>query len=78
MKRVKPLAMGISKVRIETLGINYGYERLKEFWHKHRELKREAFYLLSEYFKWTYNYNEKAFDEIFLEDFNLKACNLCY
>ncbi len=57
---------------------NYGFKRLKEFWNKHRELKRDAFNLLSEYFKWTYNYKKKAFDEIFLEDFNLKACNLCY
>ncbi|MDC1375267.1 hypothetical protein N8294_08815 [Polaribacter sp.] len=57
---------------------NYGFKRLKEFWNKHRELKKEAFNLLSEYFKWTYNYEEKTFDEIFLEDFNLKACNLCY
>jgi len=63
----------VSEVFIE----NYGFKRLKEFWNKHLELKREAFNLLSEYFKWTYNFKKKAFDEIFLEDFNLKACNLC-
>lgn len=57
---------------------NYGLERLKEFWNKHRSLKTEAFNLLSEFFKWTYNYEKKTFDEIFLEDYNLKACNLCY
>ncbi|MBL4745871.1 MAG: hypothetical protein JKY08_05845 [Flavobacteriaceae bacterium] len=57
---------------------NYGIERLKEFWSKHRELKIDAFNLLSVYFKWTYNFKEKTFDEIYLEDFNLKACNLCY
>jgi hypothetical protein len=64
----------VNKVFID----NYGFKRLKEFWNKHLELKREAFNLLSEYFKWTYNYEKKTFDEIFLEDFNLKACNLCY
>ena len=63
----------VSEVFIE----NYGFKGLKEFWNKHLELKREAFNLLSEYFKWTYNFKKKAFDEIFLEDFNLKACNLC-
>lgn len=64
----------VSEIFIE----NYGFKRLKEFWNKHRRLKREAFNLLSDYFKWTYNYKQKTFDEIFLEDFNLKACNLCY
>ncbi len=57
---------------------NYGFNSLKEFWKKHSELKKEAFNLLSKYIKWTYNYEEKTFDEIFLEDFNIKACNLCY
>ena len=57
---------------------NYGLEKLKDFWNKHRKLKREAFKLLSNYLKWTYNYEKKTFNEILLDDFNLKACNLCY
>lgn len=57
---------------------NYGIKKLKGFWIKHLELKREAIKLLSEYFKWTYNYKEKSFDEVFLDDFNLMPCNLCY
>lgn len=64
----------VSDVFIE----NYGILKLKSFWRKHLELKGEAFQLLIEYFKWSYNYKEATFDEIFLEDFNLKACNLCY
>jgi hypothetical protein len=57
---------------------NYTIAKLKKFWQKHRELKSEAFNLLIEYFKWSYNYEGTTFDEVFLEDFNLKACNLCY
>ena len=57
---------------------NYGVDNLKKFWEKHIELKTNAFNLLSEYFKWTYNFKEKSFDEIFLEDFNLQSCSLCY
>ena len=57
---------------------NYGIEKLKEFWQKHIVLKREAFSLLSEYFKWTYNFKEKSFEEIFLRDFNVESCGLCY
>lgn len=57
---------------------NYGLKELKVFWNNHIELKRKASNLLSEYFKWTYNYDQETFDEIFLENFNLKACNLCY
>tara|TARA_R110000744_G_scaffold79462_2_gene156042 strand:- start:1539 stop:1847 length:309 start_codon:yes stop_codon:yes gene_type:complete len=57
---------------------NYGIDRLKAFWTEHQLLKLEAFNCLSDYFKWTYNYNETTFEEIFLDSFNLKACNLCY
>lgn len=57
---------------------NYGIENLKKFWQKHIELKKESFKLLSEYFKWTYNFKEKSFDEVFLEDFNIESCSLCY
>lgn len=72
------LEKGYLKNVNEVFIANYGILKLKEFWKKHLELKRDAFNLLTDYFKWSYNYNEKAFDEIFLDDFNLKACNLCY
>lgn len=57
---------------------NFKIERLKEFWSFHLSLKGEAMQLLSDFFKWTYNYNSSTFEEIFLEDYNLKACSLCY
>lgn len=57
---------------------NYGIERLKGFWQAHLNLKKQAMRLLSEYFKWTYNYSTSTFNEIFLEDYNLKPCRLCY
>jgi hypothetical protein len=57
---------------------NYGIENLKFFWEKHLELKKTAFTMLSDFFKWTYNFKEKSFEEVFLEDFNLESCSLCY
>ena len=57
---------------------NYGIENLKEFWQKHINLKQEAFNLLSDYFKWTYNFKDKSFEEVFLKDFNIESCGLCY
>lgn len=64
----------VSEVFIE----NYGIDKLKIFWREHLKLKREAFNLLSDHFKWTYNYKGKVFDEVFLEDFGLEPCNYCY
>lgn len=57
---------------------NYGIEKLKEFWEKHIALKKEAFSLLSEYFKWTYNFKENSFEEVFLQNFNIYPCGLCH
>lgn len=57
---------------------NYGLPRLKEFWDKHRNLKSKALNLLSDFYKWTYNFNENSFDEVFLETYNLKPCRQCY
>ncbi|WP_375605654.1 hypothetical protein [Flavobacterium davisii] len=56
---------------------NYGINKLKDFWKKHRELKFKAYFELSEYFKWNYKLKEKNFDIVFLEDFNLECCSLC-
>lgn len=55
----------------------YTLSRLKEFWKLHRNVKQRAYKEISEYLKWTYNFKEKHFDEIFLEDFNLVGCSLC-
>lgn len=57
---------------------NYGLDRLKDFWEKHRTLKAKALDLLSDYYKWTYNFNENSFDEVFLESYNLKPCKQCF
>ena len=48
---------------------NYGIGNLKKFWKNHIDLKRIGLQYLFEYFKWTFNYNNQTFDEIFLEDF---------
>lgn len=57
---------------------NYGLDKLRKFWEEHRKIKSKAISLLSEYFKWTYNFNENQFDEVFLETYNLKPCRQCY
>lgn len=57
---------------------NYGLNKLKLFWQSHLDLKNKSKKFLSNYFKWTYNYNNSTFDEIFLNDYNLEACKLCY
>jgi len=57
---------------------NYGIKRLVQFWNDHFKLKIQAMNLLSDYFKWTYNYNLDTFDEVFLEDYNLEKCKMCY
>jgi hypothetical protein len=54
-----------------------GIIKLKEFWTNHINLKNEAFRILTEYFKWTYNFSEKQFDTIDLESFNLAKCKMC-
>lgn len=58
---------------IEKMGI----KKLKEFWAAHIVLKNEAKKLLEENFKWTYNFKEKEFDAIYLENFNLAKCLMC-
>jgi hypothetical protein len=57
---------------------NYGIENLKKFWTSHLNLKKEAMGLLSDFFKWTYSYGNNTFDVIFLEDYNLRPCRLCF
>lgn len=54
-----------------------GIKKLKEFWTNHIVLKNEAFKILTEYFKWSYNFTEKQFDTIYLESFNLAKCKMC-
>lgn len=50
---------------------------LKKFWLQHIELKKEAMREINDYFKWTYNFEEKDFDTIYLESFNLAQCRIC-
>ncbi|MES2864433.1 MAG: hypothetical protein V4666_09970 [Bacteroidota bacterium] len=54
-----------------------GLIKLKEFWANHINLKNEAMKMLTEYFKWSYNFKEKQFDTIYLESFNLAKCRMC-
>lgn len=56
---------------------NYDIEKLKKFWKEYSELKFEAYKLLLGYIKWTYGYNDKNFDKIILENFNLECCHFC-
>ena len=55
-----------------------GVNKIKTFLIKHRQLKEQAIQGLSDYFKWTYNFKQDSFSEVFLEDFNLKPCMMCY
>ena len=55
-----------------------GVNKIKTFLIEHRELKEQAVQGLSDYFKWTYNFKQDSFDKVFLEDFNLKPCMMCY
>lgn len=55
-----------------------GVDRIKTFLIKHRQLKEQAMQGLSDYFMWTYNFKQDSFNKVFLEDFNLKPCMMCY
>ena len=71
----------IDSGRLNDLGYkyikNFNLVKLKEFWQNHINLKKEAMKMLTEYFKWTYNFKEKQFDTIYLENFNLAKCLMC-
>ena len=54
-----------------------GIAKLKEFWSEHINLKNQVTKMLTEYFKWSYNFKEKQFDAIYLESFNLAKCRMC-
>ena len=64
---------GVSHTHINSLTL----PNLKKFWLKHIDLKKEAMRELNNYFKWTYNFEEKKFDTIYLENFNLAQCRIC-
>ncbi len=57
---------------------NYTLIKLKDFFKKHFELRTKLFELISEYLKWTYNYNIFDMDEITLRNFNIEPCSLCH
>ena len=56
---------------------NYGLENLKIFWKRHKEIKNEIYYLLIEHYKWTYNFKEKSYDEIDLNELGFVCCRYC-
>lgn len=56
---------------------NYGIENLKSFFKIHHKLKTEAFQLLANYFRWTYNLDKINFNEYTLQHFGLVCCKVC-
>lgn len=57
---------------------NYGLEAIKDLWKNYAKVKRGVLLKeLIEYFKWTYKADEKIFDKITLENFNLSCCGHC-
>ena len=72
------IAKGYLKDVGENFITNYKIDNLKIFWQNHLNLKKETFNLISDFFKWTYNYKHKSFEEVFLQDFNIASCGLCY
>lgn len=71
----------IYEIAIEKFGLkavqDYGIENFKKFWEKHYEIKKELMSLLFEFFKWTYGFREKNFDEIDLTTLGFECCKLC-
>lgn len=55
----------------------YGIETFKIFWEKHKKIKNEIYDLLFEFFKWTYGFKDKNFDEIDLQALGFECCKLC-
>lgn len=56
---------------------NYRIENLRIFFKIHHNLKTEAFQLLANYFRWTYNLDKISFNEYTLQHFGLICCKVC-
>lgn len=57
--------------------INYGLDKLRDFWNGHYFLKKETEDLLKDYFRWNYNFFDSSFDVLQLENFGLECCRFC-
>jgi hypothetical protein len=55
----------------------YGLRNIKKFWQKHLAIKQKVYDNLIEFFKWTYNFKEKNYDEIDLEKLGFECCKVC-
>tara|TARA_R110001606_G_scaffold364204_1_gene518556 strand:+ start:8283 stop:9227 length:945 start_codon:yes stop_codon:yes gene_type:complete len=67
---------------IELLGVNfyynYGLENIKDLWRSYSKVKNGILMKnLIEYFKWTYKANNRNYDKITLENFNMSCCGNC-
>ncbi len=56
---------------------NYGIENLKNKFLISKRINNEVISELLEYFKWTYEIDNKEFDILTLEKFGLECCNSC-
>lgn len=56
---------------------NYGLEKVKEKLKSSKFIKTELMKNLIEYFKWNFNFSDKSFDKISLEQFGLICCGSC-
>jgi hypothetical protein len=55
----------------------WGMKKITEFLKIAAQIKINIINLLTEYLRWTYNFNKKEFDYVTLEDFGLKCCLHC-
>lgn len=71
----------VYEITIEKFGWDtvqkYGIESFKIFWQRHYDIKKELIHLLIEFFKWTYDFKDKNFDEIDLVTLGFECCKLC-
>lgn len=56
---------------------NYGMDKLKQKLSVSRQLKIELIRALIEYFRWSFTFDNKDFNNITLEIFGLKCCGSC-
>ncbi|MGP1500647.1 MAG: hypothetical protein ACTTJM_02545 [Bergeyella cardium] len=55
----------------------YSLENIRSFWKEHLNLSKKAVDILKKYFIWTYGIEDKSFDTVFLQNFNIHCCYNC-
>ncbi len=56
---------------------NYGMQNLKNKFQISKDLTYKIINLLLDYIKWSYNFENKSFENITLEKFGLECCYSC-